>query len=65
MSNRRLMMDNIEIPEFNDPEWQVEMLKLLDEKLDALTLEIASDEGQELLDEAEMIVDALRQYSGY
>lgn len=58
-------MDNIEIPEFNDPEWQVEMLRLLDEKLDALTLEIASDEGQELLDEAEMIVDALRQYSGY
>lgn len=58
-------MDNIEIPEFNDPEWQVEMLKLLDERLDALTLEIASDEGQELLGEAEIIVDALRQYSGY
>lgn len=58
-------MEEIEIPDFEDIEWQQDTLRQLDEVLEKLELWIPEDDGQEILEEAQQIVGALRQYSGY
>lgn len=55
----------IEIPDSEDLEWQQSMLRSLDEELEKLELLIPDDDGQEILEEAQRIVTALRQYSGF
>ncbi|MFO3884195.1 hypothetical protein AAHD90_03200 [Citrobacter portucalensis] len=58
-------MAEIEIPESEDIEWQQSMLRKLDEVLERLELLIPEDDGQEILEEAQRVVTALRQYSGF
>jgi hypothetical protein len=58
-------MTEIQIPDSEDIDWQQTMLKLLDEYLEKLELWIPDDDGQEILEEAQRIVNALRQYSGF
>lgn len=58
-------MDEIEIPDCEDIEWQQDTLRKLDEVLEKLELWIPEDDGQEILEEAQQIVGALRQYSGF
>lgn len=58
-------MEEIEIPDFEDIEWQQDTLRKLDLILTRLGVWIPDDDGQEVLEEAQQIVDALRQYSGY
>ncbi|HGN9059412.1 TPA: hypothetical protein ACK1ZN_003677 [Enterobacter hormaechei] len=58
-------MEEIEIPDSEDIDWQQTMLRLLDEELEKLELWIPDDDGQEILEEAQRIVTALRQYSGF
>lgn len=55
----------IEIPDSEDLEWQQSMLRSLDEELEKLELWIPDDDGQEILEEAQRMVTALRQYSGF
>lgn len=59
---------NIVIPDDNDMDWQVEMLRRLAIKMQHLRLYIEDgepDEAEIVLEEAEKIVDALRDYSGH
>ncbi|HHD2942278.1 MAG: hypothetical protein RSD49_22620 [Hafnia sp.] len=58
-------MAEIEIPESEDIEWQQSMLRQLDEVLERLELWIPEDDGQDILEEAQRVVTALRQYSGF
>ncbi len=55
----------IEIPDSEDLGWQQIMLRNLDDELEKLELWIPDDDGQEILEEAQRMVTALRQYSGY
>ncbi len=55
----------IEIPDSEDLEWQQIMLRNLDDELEKLELWIPDDDGQEILEEAQRMVTALRQYSGF
>lgn len=55
----------IEIPDSEDLEWQQIMLRNLDDELEKLELWISDDDGQEILEEAQRMVTALRQYSGF
>lgn len=55
----------IEIPDSEDLEWQQSMLRSLDEELEKLELWVPDDDGQEILEEAQRMVTALRQYSGF
>lgn len=57
-------MTHYDIPDSNDPEWQSQMLRELEENLKLLQDEFDED-GNVSLDDALAIVDALRQYSGY
>lgn len=57
-------MSHYDVPDSNDPEWQSEMLRELEENLKLLQDEFDED-GNVSLDDALAIVDALRQYSGY
>lgn len=57
-------MSHYDIPDSNDPEWQSQMLRELEENLKLLQDEFDED-GNVSLDDALAIVDALRQYSGY
>ncbi len=57
-------MRDYDIPDSNDPEWQSQMLRELEENLKLLQDEFDED-GNVSLDDALAIVDALRQYSGY
>lgn len=57
-------MAHYDIPDSNDPEWQSQMLRELEENLKLLQDEFDED-GNVSLDDALAIVDALRQYSGY
>lgn len=57
-------MTHYDIPDSNDPEWQSQMLRELEENLKQLEEEFDED-GHVSLDDALAIVDALRQYSGY
>lgn len=57
-------MVHYDIPDSNDPEWQSQMLRELEENLKQLEEEFDED-GHVSLDDALAIVDALRQYSGY
>lgn len=57
-------MAHYDIPDSNDPEWQSQMLRELEENLKQLEEEFDED-GHVSLDDALAIVDALRQYSGY
>ncbi|AZF89050.1 hypothetical protein AP6_007 [Salmonella phage TS6] len=56
-------MAQYEIPDCNDPEWQSQMLRELEENLQLLRDDIG-DDNPNLVDSLS-IVDALRQYSGY
>lgn len=56
-------MCGYDIPDCNDPEWQSQMLRELEENLQLLREDIG-DEKPNLTD-ALSITDALRQYSGY
>ncbi|CAB5645041.1 hypothetical protein AB7185_21205 [Providencia rettgeri] len=65
-------MDDIEIPESNDPEWQIMMLRELDAKFGILkeNLDTCVDQGfedviQNAYWECQKIISALREYSGY
>lgn len=58
-------MTEIQIPDSEDIYWQQTMLRRLDEELEKLELWIPDDDGQEILEEAQRIVTALRQYSGF
>lgn len=58
-------MEELEIPACEDIEWQQDTLRQLDELLEKLELWIPEDDGQEILEEAQQIVGALRQYSGF
>ncbi|MFO3906235.1 hypothetical protein AAHD62_17170 [Enterobacter hormaechei] len=58
-------MAGIQIPDSEDIDWQQTMLRRLDEELEKLELWIPDDDGQEILEEAQRIVTALRQYSGF
>jgi hypothetical protein len=59
------MLPEIEIPEFNDPDWQIEQLRLISKHIENLkdmsVDEVAFDE----LLAIEAHVEALREYSGY
>lgn len=57
-------MSHYDVPDSNDPQWQSQMLRELEENLKLLRDEFDED-GHVALDEALGIVDALRQYSGY
>lgn len=57
-------MSHYDVPDSNDPEWQSQMLRELEENLKLLQDEFDED-GNVSLDDALAIVDALRQYSGY
>lgn len=57
-------MATYDLPDCNDPEWQSQMLRELEENLKLLQEEFDED-GNVCLDDALAIVDALRQYSGY
>lgn len=57
-------MSHYDVPDSNDPEWQLQMLRELEENLKLLQDEFDED-GNVSLDDALAIVDALRQYSGY
>lgn len=57
-------MAHYDIPDSNDPEWQSQMLRELEENLKQPEEEFDED-GHVSLDDALAIVDALRQYSGY
>lgn len=57
-------MSTYDLPDSNDPEWQSQMLRELEENLKLLQQEFDED-GNVCLDDALAIVDALRQYSGY
>lgn len=58
-------MEDIQVPDSEDIEWQQTMLRRLDEELEKLELWIPDDDGQEILEEAQRIVTALREYSGF
>ncbi|MCX9108213.1 hypothetical protein OKT22_04105 [Providencia rettgeri] len=65
-------MPGIEIPEYNDPEWQVMMLRELDAKFGILkeNLDTCTDQGfEDVINnsywECQKIISALREYSGY
>ena len=58
-------MGDIQVPDSEDIEWQQTMLRRLDEELEKLELWIPDDDGQEILEEAQRIVTALREYSGF
>lgn len=58
-------MEEIEIPAYEDIEWQQDTLRRLDEVLEKLELWIPEDDGQEILEDAQQIVGALRQYTGF
>lgn len=58
-------MEEIEIPESENIEWQQSMLRKLDEVLERMELWIPEDDGQNILEEAQRVVTALRQYSGF
>ncbi len=58
-------MAEIQIPDSEDIDWQQTMLRRLDEELEKLELWIPDDDGQEILEESQRIVTALRQYSGF
>jgi hypothetical protein len=59
------MTKEITIPDSEDIEWQQNMLRQLDVELEKLELEIPEDDGQVILEGAQKIVSALRQYSGF
>ncbi|MCG7367387.1 hypothetical protein MHZ90_14785 [Pantoea sp. ACRSH] len=59
------MLQEIEIPEFNDPEWQIEQLRIISGCIERIK-ELNIDEAAyiELL-VIEAHIEALREYSGY
>lgn len=59
------MLREIEIPEFNDHDWQIEQLRVISQHVETLK-EMGIDEVvyDELL-AIEAHIEALRQYSGY
>lgn len=59
------MLHEIEIPEFNDPDWQIEQLRIISQHVESLK-EMGIDEVayDELL-AIEAHIEALREYSGY
>ncbi len=59
------MMEEIEIPETEDLEWQQKMLRRVAQLLDVVYCESAEDGNVAALEEAQAIVEALREYSGY
>jgi len=58
-------MDDIEIPESNDIEWERDMLRELEERLEEVELQIADGQDSEHIDRAQKIVEAMREYAGY
>lgn len=59
------MWEEIEIPESNEPEWQIEQLRIISQHVEILK-EMGIDEvAYEELLVIEAHVEALREYSGY
>lgn len=59
------LLEEIEIPESNDPEWQIEQLRVIASRLDEIKEMRVSDEAYEQILVIEARVEALREYSGY
>ena len=60
------MREEIEIPECEDLEWQVKQMKRLSYLLDRVYSEMTEEqESLSCVEEAQAIVEALREYSGY
>lgn len=60
-----VLIEEIEIPEFNDPGWQMEQLRIISQHVEGLK-EMGIDEvAYEELLVIEARVEALREYSGY
>ena len=59
------MREEIEIPESNEPEWQIEQLRVIASRLDELREMEVSEEAYEQILVIEAHVEALREYSGY
>lgn len=60
-----VLLEEIEIPESNDPEWQIEQLRVIASRLDEIKDMGVSDEAYEQILVIEARVEALREYSGY
>lgn len=56
---------DIEIPRSFDPEWQQAMLRQLAGNIEALKEREDESEENEILNDCEEIIEALREYSGY
>lgn len=60
-----MRLEEIEIPESEDLEWQQKMLRKLAGLLDVVYSESAEEGNCCALEESQAIVEALREYSGY
>lgn len=60
-----MLSEEIKIPEANDPEWQIEQLRVISSRLDGIKEMGVSDEAYERILAIEAHVEALREYSGY
>lgn len=59
------MLTEIEIPEFNDLEWQIEQLRVVSQHIENLKDMGVDDVAYEELLIIEAHIEALREYSGY
>ncbi|MDU3074929.1 MAG: hypothetical protein E7B29_01150 [Mixta calida] len=59
------MLQEIEIPESNDPDWQVEQLRIICRSIENLKEMNIDEVAYEELLVMEAHIEALREYSGY